>query len=75
MAKNTYVVQMNKNYESDNSQQWHTEVQSDKNLAEMWGNIQIGKSTDDQAIAFWDEIDLVCPNYDPQLDEIQYVWS
>lgn len=72
MTKNTYLVQMN-NYEGDRKQPFETEVQSDKDLAAMWGNIQTRTSTPDQTMAFWDEIDLVCPKYDSSDDEIDYI--
>ena len=75
MAKKNYLIEIN-NYGEGKPKK--VEVQSEMDLAAMFGYIQSSKknlNTDDKIQDFWDEIDLVCPEYNCNNDEIAMIYG
>jgi len=73
MAKKNYLIEIN-NYGEGKPKK--VEVQSEQNLADMFGYINTTrwyKGLDIEVQDFWDEIDLVCPEYDCNNDEIAII--
>ena len=74
MAKKNYLIEIN-NYGEGKPKK--VEVQSEQNLVDMFGMLHENKHgvrlTDDAVQAFWDEIDLVCPEYHCNNDEIAII--
>tara|TARA_X000001382_G_C3171385_1_gene179639 strand:- start:43 stop:282 length:240 start_codon:yes stop_codon:yes gene_type:complete len=75
IEKKKYLIEIN-NYGEGKPKK--VEVQSEMDLADMFGYIQSSKknlNTDDKIQDFWDEIDRLVPEYDCNNDEIAAIWQ
>lgn len=76
MAKYEYLIEIEPKVHSEprvDLPRVNVKVESAMDLERRFVGLYTGENTEDQTLDFWDEIDLVCPEYDCQLDEIRQI--